>query len=269
MRHVLFKQNASYPIAILIKSTALREKDLRTEYVEHIVSQGIPENEVIAFSLEYGSGKTVSAADRKTYLSKLLPALVSLGTEYLVVADANYFKTLTGETKTDVHYGYVLKCAIKSFEHLNVIYAPNYQSFFYNPTLSEKRDMAINTLVSHYKGSHTPLGSDIIHSATYPETFSEVVSWLNKLHSYPMLACDIETFSLKFWKAGIATIAFAWDKHNGIAFPVDYKNGEYVDNVEIKRLLKEFFTTYTGKVIWHNGGFDMKIIIYELWMKPV
>ncbi len=257
MRHILFKENDSYPIAILIKSTALRDKDLTTEYVDHLVNHGIPLEHIIAFSLDYDSGSKVSAATKKKYLSNLLPALQSLGTHTLLVADANYFKTLTGETKAEPHFGYVLPCAIKTFEHINVILAPNYQSFFYNPALTEKRDMAINTLVSHYQGTYTEIGSSIIHSATYPTSVKEIASWLENLKQYPMLAADIEAYSLQFWKTGIATIAFAWDEHNGIAFRV---------TDAIKPLLAKFFEQYHGYIIWHNANYDMKIIVNDLWM---
>jgi len=52
-------------------------------------------------------------------------------------------------------------------------------------------------------------------------TTEEIKLALNKLHFYPELAMDIEAKSLKVTEAGIYTIGFAWDKHNGLAFPVD------------------------------------------------
>jgi len=78
------------------------------------------------------------------------------------------------------------------------------------------------------------------------------------------LTADIEALSLKFWDAGIQSIGFAWDEHNGGAFLVDRAN-----KAAVRGLVKQFFTAYKGKVIWHNAGYDCKVIIYTLWMKDL
>jgi len=92
--------------------------------------------------------------------------------------------------------------------------------------------------------------------------------------------------ALKHFSGRIGTVAFAWDQHNGVAFSVDYKpllepvnvlsasghktpkwlHGEEVHNAEVRALLKEFFETYQGTLIWHNVSYDAYIAIYQLWM---
>ena len=287
MRHHIFEEASSYNVAVLIKSTSFNKQELLNNYVNPLVAQGIPMDSMIAFTLQYNPSGKASVKEIKQYLTNLLPALDSLSVKYLYVADSNYFKVLAGQTKAEPHYGYVLPCKIKGYEHMQVVLGMNYQALIYNPDLQAKLTLSLNTLASSIQGTYSALGSGIIHSAEYPETTESIAAALEKLHQYPSLSCDIEAFSLRFNKAGIGTIAFAWDKHNGVAFPVDYKpilcqadidaapmeakelHGYYLPNPEVKRLLKKFFTEYKGKITWHNGVFDIKIIIYELWMKPV
>ena len=72
-----------------------------------------------------------------------------------------------------------------------------------------------------------------------------------------MLAADIETTGLDL-EAEIVSIAFAWTKHDGIAIDLSI-NGIYY--------LKQFLETYKGKLLFHNGLFDAKLLIRSLWMK--
>jgi DNA polymerase-1 len=269
MRHVIFQQATEYPVAFLIKQSALNQKLLQEHYVTPLVNQGIQPNQVIGFSLAYNDSGKCPATLQKQYLSKLLPALDSLKVTTLVVADSAYFKTLTKQRKAEPHYGYVLPCAIAGFEHMSVILIPNYQSLFYNPALQDKVDVGLNTLATHLKGTYQAPGQNIIHSEYYPESFEDIKAMLETLKQYPKLTCDIETFSLKFWETGIATIGFAWDKHNGTSFCVDtnrFGQVSWIRNLAIHQLLHEFFETYTGTLIWHYANFDLKIIVNTLWM---
>jgi DNA polymerase-1 len=126
-----------------------------------------------------------------------------------------------------------------------------------------------DTLATHLKGTYQAPGHNIIHSEYYPESFEDIKAMLETLKQYPKLTCDIETFSLKFWETGIATIGFAWDKHNGTSFCVDtnrFGQVSWIRNLAIHQLLREFFETYTGTLIWHSANFDLKIIVNTLWM---
>lgn len=286
MHHVLFDGGSdSYETAFLIKISGLKEREMSRYYLD-----GLDKKKCIGFSLDYGGSKKPSATTIKGYLNdSLLPSLVSLGVSTIYCADAEYFKKLTKQTKAEPHLGYVLPCAIDSFEHINVIYGINYQSLIYNPDNQTKLDLSLQTLKDHLADSYTSIGSDIIKFEEYPESFSDILSWLKKLHQYDALACDTETFSLSFWEAGLGSIGFAWSEHEGISFAVDYqdttrieqatallenrvpdacdgKYGACFDNPKIKQALKEFFTTYKGKLIWHNANYDLKVLVYELWM---
>ena len=268
MKHHRWAESESYPIAVLIKNTSFNKEEIFGNYLAPLAQRGISTHDAIAFTLEYNDKGKAPAAFIKEYLGKLLPALESLGTKYLYVADSAYFKVLTGQAKAEPHHGYVLPCKIKGYEHMHVVLGINYQALIYNPDLQAKLDMGTKTLADHVQGTYQALGTGIIHSAHYPEGTQAIAEALQKLHQYPMLSCDIETRSLKFHEAGIETIAFAWDKHNGVAFRVD-RNNTSEASLEIKQLLKGFFTSYIGIVVYHNASFDVQILIYELWMKDI
>lgn len=267
MKHLLFteNQNNQYEIAILIKESAMKEKELRSNYVAPLVSLGIVEDSIITFNLKVNESGNAPMKFIKGYLGHLLPALNHLHTKMILVADSAYFKALTGMSKSDPYYGYAVPCVIKGFEHMKVVLTINYQALFYNPDLQAKVTIALDTVATTILGTHVVLGSDIIHSEYYPDTLTDIRATLQELHKHPTLTCDIETFDLKFYKAGIGSIAFAWNQHEGVAIYVGHSSS--LESYKIKELLKEFFETYTGTLIFHNANFDSKILIYELWMK--
>ena len=276
MRHILFStQQPSYDIAILIKETNFSKDDLEKHYVSVLNAQGISSDRIIAFDLEYPT-KKLKVADAKEYLNRLVPALVQLGVKYIYCADAAYFKLLTKQAKADPHLGYVLPCAY--IDYAQVVYGLNYAGLVYNPNQYPKLDLSINTFASVINGNFQSLGLNTIKTAHYPQTLTDIENFLESLHHKPNLVCDIETFSLDLHEAGIATIAFAWNKHEGGSFAVDYKEdpntedgisyfGKKVFNKEVRKLLKHFFQRYKGKIKYHNGSYDVKVLILNLFMQ--
>ena len=277
MRHIIFKESPTYRTAILVKSASFKEHELRRNYVAPLCAQGVKEEELIAFTLQYNEAGKAPVKFIKAYLEHLLAGLDSLGVTNLYVADSAYFKTLTKQTKAEPHHGYCLDCRIKGYEHMKVVLGINYQSLIFNPELQEKLDLGIKTLADTMKGTYVALGEGIIRSAHYPEGPQAIAEALQSLHQYPRLTCDIEAFSLRFNEAGIGTVAFAWNQNEGIAFACDYTDleelntpgnfGEQGVNTIVRKLLLEFFSTYKGEIIWHNCTYDMKALIYTLWMR--
>ena len=281
MHHIIFEQNTKYKVAILIKPSAFIKDELLKNYVSKV---SILNKDIIAFTLKYNENNKAPATMAKEYLSYLLKSLDKLGTEVLFTCNSDYFKYLTGLRKVTGSLGYVKNCKIEGYEHMKVILCPNYQAMFYNPRTEGDINLALKTLDTQVTGFHVDIGNNIIHSASYPKTYDEIKQALDRLHQYDELSCDIETLSLKFYKTSISTIAFAPDKHNGTCFLVDYKEnktlvdptipnnyhyGEYFDNPKVRKLLLDFFISYKGKLVYHNGSFDMKIIINSLFMKDL
>lgn len=282
MQHIIFNKSNSYKIAILIKESSLNYDKMMKYYVNPLTKNlNNIIKDLIGFSLKYDINHKATVKFQKSYLAELLPALKSLGIITLYVADSNYFKTLTGMRKADPYYGYVIPCVIKDYEYMNVVLATNYTALFYNPLLQKKLDLSLTTLSNYLTGNYKNLGNDIIHSEQYPKTLSDIEQTFKNLHQHKALTCDIEAFSLRFYKAGIGTIAFAWNEHNGVAFSCDYtphKNnlinnentyGYQQNNLIVKKLFREFLETYKGKLIWHNLNYDGKLCIYNLWMDDI
>lgn len=277
-----------YPVAVLIKGGAFNQFELQRNYVTPLNALGLATQDVIAFSLSYNAANKAPVKHIKEYLENLLPALDSLGTKHLYVADSNYFKVLAGASKADPNFGYALPCKVKGFEHMTVVLGVNHTAMIYDPALQTKLDAGLHALATSIQGTYQPPGAGIIHSAHYPRSLQDIAAALQSLHQYPELSADIEAFSLLFDQAGIGTITFCWDKHNGLAFPCDYQerseespdyaissgaettaehHGYYLPNLEVRALLKDFFTSYKGRLTWHKADYDVKVIIYTLWMK--
>lgn len=276
MRHIIFAAADTYPIALLIKPSAFNKTQLVNHYVNPLHSLGCTED-VIAVTAEQGEKGKPSVKEIKEYLDTLLPGLKELGTKILYVADSTYFKVLTKQGKAEPHAGYVLPCAIKGHEDLQVVLGLSYQQLIYDPTLQTKLTASLQAVSNYLGGTYVAPGSHIIHTALYPKTLEEIRQALLMLLEKPELTCDIEAFSLSFNEAGIGTIAFAWNEHEGVAFPVDYTplrevsdTGNYgyrTNNIVLKSLLLEFFEHYKGNLTFHNATYDAKVIIYNLWMK--
>lgn len=257
--------HTSLKIGILIKEAALELTPMTSYYTSVLEEMGIPQATLVGIGLQYGLNNKITAKDGKAYAAKLLSAVDALGVDTLLVCDSAYYKFFTKLTKTTNKIGAVEPCAIKGYEHINILLGVNYQALFYNDALREGLTESLKALYNFISKGQTEIGTHVIHGASYPSTVLEIRTALKKLKQYGALTCDIETFSLRFNKAGIATIAFAWDQHNGIAF--DVAHTQTLQTQSILRLLREFFSTYKGNLIFHNSLYDVKVLVYTLYMK--
>ena len=252
-----------YEAAILIKDSSFKHSEIQKHYVNPLTSV-LPINSIIAYDLEYPHNK-ITLKLAKEYLAELLPVLNDLGVKYLYVADAMYFKALTNERKAEPNLGYKFKCTVEGFEHMTVCLGVNYGSLLHNPNNLSKLTLSTDTFKSLLKGDYEELGKHIFKDARYPKALPDIQDNLNHLHNFPMVSCDIETFGLDPFTCGIATIAFAWSQSEGVAFPVDYNTSKAV-SVATRRMIREFIASYKGKLMFHNAGFDVKVMIVQLWM---
>lgn len=266
--------HANYPITLLVP--AIRKDEIKKEYLDPF---GIPHDDVMVISLHYNqTKKKTPAKEMKQYVEEeLIPALEDINTKYIIVTDGDYFKILTKTQKVDANLGYVLDCA---FGPWKVVYVPFHKAIFFDPKkIRDKIKQGMNALLSHINGNYTDPGKGIIHFSEYPRTESEIARWLELLLELNKpLAIDIEAFDLKHYKAGIATITFCWNKHEGIAFPVDYVEidgatsapyGMQIRNEPVRKLLRSFFERYTQTAIYHNISFDVYVLIYQLYMSDL
>lgn len=273
--HVFDEDQDGYAVAILIKETYFDKGRLKTAYVNYLKSLGLDSGRIIAIALPYPLGK-ITASKAKEYLKDILVELKALRVSHIYCADATYYKALTNQKQADAMLGYMVPVTLDpTCADMQVTYGINYNVLTFNPEQGSRLLLSLQTLYDGLTDSYTAIGEGIIHSEEYPLLVPQIRQALQKLHQYPELSVDIEAFSLHLKDAFIATIGFAWDKHNGIAFPCDYEPiasktapfGRQIINKPVRKLLREFFESYTGKLKFHNGGFDIKNLILHLWMK--
>ena len=207
--------------------------------------------------------KKTSAQDMKTFISEQVVSLVNeKKCKYILVCNGEYFKLFTKNTKVEPFLGYVIETDLGY-----VSYVPSYEGALYDPTFETRVEQALVAVKKHAIGAYQEPGKGIIHTAIYPCSNSEISLVLESLYSCDKLTCDIETWSLKHYDSGIASITFCWNEHEGTAFCVDYSQTER--NEEVRDLLRHFFETYQGTLIFHNITFDMYILTYQLYMKDL
>jgi len=272
MKYLTFIDWPEYPLVFLVPQ--LRKAEIQKEYLD---AHGIPTDDVKVISLHF-TGKKTPVGEMKRYITEaLVPELEGSGARYLVVADASYYKVLTGESQAEANVGYVRNCLYGSWK---VVYVPWVRSIFYDPEKVRGRiQQSLTALKDHIQGKYQDPGVGIIKFEAYPKTTREIADWLEKLLEMDRdLTVDIEAFGLKHYEAGIGTISFCWSKHEGIAFPVDYvpipgatqaPYGRQIRNEEVRNLLRSFFRRFKRKAIYHNISYDAYVLIYQLFMEDI
>lgn len=276
MRYLTYNEHAEgYPVCFLVPDI-----DRHSIQREYITPFGINPDEVLVLTSHHPTGKKkASVGEMKEYIEEmLLDVLKDNKVEYICVADSEYFKVLTKSQKAEANLGYVMDCAYGPWK---VVYVPSYKAVFYDPDkVRHKIKIAMTALVDHRSQDYVAPGSDIIQFEHYPESYEEIKFALEKLLEMDCdLTADIEAFDLKHDKAGIGSISFAWNQHEGLAFPVDYAEiigakeapfGLNIKNEPVRLLLADFFRRFREsgrKMTWHNISFDVYVLIYQLFME--
>lgn len=274
MNHLFFEEAVEYPVCFLVPK--INKQEIQKAYLD---PYGLDQKDVLVLSLHYtpGAKKTPNKEMKEYFQTEVVSVLNQFKVRYLVVTDGEYFKAITKAVKIDVNLGYVLDCELGPWK---VIYVPNYRQIFYDPDkINAKIAQGINALIQHASGSYVAPGNSIVHSEEYPQTTEAIALCLDKLIKLDVpLTIDIEGFSLDFDKAGIGTISFAWNKHEGCAFAVDYQViedateapfGKQVRNEAVRDLLRSFFIRLGRKAIYHQISYDVTVMIYQLYMENI
>ena len=197
----------------------------------------------------YNTPSKVLAKTGKAYLDKMLAKIPSTVTK-LLIADSSYFKFITKIQNISSKYGAVVPGGYNGYEQFSCVYVPNYKSLFKQPENANLIKIGIKAIA----GTNA---SVLINSAEYGFKFGSDREILDSLYKYPVLTADIETTGLAI-ESDIVSIAFAWDKNNGVAIDISI-NGPYYT--------KKFIENYKGKLVFHGGLFDAKLLIRNWWMK--
>lgn len=263
-------------MCLLVPPTAMQKDSIKSTYFTN--SPITPEDAIVLSLHQSETKKKTPVAEIKEYITtELMPAINNVGAQYIICTDAEYFKVLAKVPKVDANLGYVLPCA---FGGQKVVYAPSHRAVFYDPDkIKPKIAAAIEAIAAHASGQYNAPGADIIRFEEYPESLEDIAAWLDKLIEMNVpLTIDTEAFDLKHTKSGLGTISFAWNKHEGIAFAVDYQPilgateapyGVQVHNEPVRALLRQFFQRLTQTATYHNISFDVYLLIYQLFMTDI
>ncbi len=253
-------------LAVLLKDSSNISSEVSKYYLEPLSNnQAMLKEDISVYPLPFFFNK-ITVKQAKEQIDKLLPKLRADGITHLYVADAAYFKVLAGQQKAEPHLGYKFPCAIKGYEDMVVTLGVNYSSIQYNPGNYDRLLLSIRTQQQILTNSFRELGKDIFHVALYPKTIEDVRLTIVDALKHSTLTMDLETFSLDPFKAGIGTLSLAWNKNCGTAFCVDVDRPTQ-EAMKIRQYLKQFLEHYQGKLVFHNAGFDVKVLIAQLWMK--
>lgn len=267
MRYQTFtdQNSTTFPIAFLAKR--LDRKKMQQEFLD--AGNLVPEDVITYEVYTPIDKKKANAAEQREYLEELLPTLQDLKTKYLVVTDPEYFKTLTGSKKAEAMLGYVVPNAFPAsmVGQFQVLFCPHFGQVFHNPGPTRaKIKQALDALADYRLGVYQEPGHALLTHAAYPESVTDIKIWLQKLMDMDVdLSADIEAFSLHHVDAGVGTISFAWNEHEGIAFAVDLGPA----GKEVRYALKTFFIHFEHKIIWHNISYDVTVLVYQLFMKDI
>jgi DNA polymerase-1 len=268
MKHFTLRKEVTgepFPVCILIPR--IQGDEIRRYYLDAFE---LDHDSVMVLDLHQKPGtKKTPVAEIKAYIEDMLvPTLTATGVSYILCADADYFKVLAGTQKADANLGYVMDCLYGPWK---VIYLPNHRTVFYDPPkVLAKIEQAMLALKAHVEGGYEDPGHRILKTEVYPQTYEDILRCLDALLALDCdLTCDIEGFGLKHYNAGIATISFAWNQHEGVAFPVDYREGEEIYNEPVRELLRGFFFRFKHKLIFHNIAYDAYVLIYQLFMRSL
>ena len=263
MKYLTFTstENNQYPICFLVPQ--LHQGNIQRYYLDPFFPEDVF-GDFLAYNLHKHPKKTKVAIQR-AYLDELVPVLRDLSVRFLVVCDAEYFRTLSGGHGGEPNLGYVMD-SCPEYAGFKIIYAPNHKQAFYDPQKFEKAvQIAMGSLKDYTSGTYTDPGSDILTYEAYPFDLKEIYQWLDDLKDKP-LAMDIEGFSLKHYSAGVGTISLAWNQNEGIAFPVDLHP---LFGKQIREALVTFFryrAEHKVQTIWHNIAYDVYVLVYQLFM---
>lgn len=183
--------------------------------------------------------------------------------EYVLIADSDWFKVLTKNSKAETTLGMV-----QNSPNFNskVFYCPSQYIYQIDPEKHQNQFKSVlEGILKDSQGKSTIIEPEI-HSQKYPMTIDEIKKELDKLLDEPMLFSDIEAKSLKVTEAGIYTIGFSKNKHEGIAFPVDAIPEQ---SEKVRELLKQFFEKYQGKLVFHKANYDVAVLNYTLFQKDL
>ncbi len=166
-----------------------------------------------------------------------------------IITDPKLYKFLTGKNTLPK-----LKGAITKTSDGNLY---QYLSYNQNALYMQKALIALEDSVPHIErfintGDWEPVVTG--RKKFFPTTDADVKKAFRYLLKFDLLGADIETTSLKFYEAQMVSISFATSETHGVTF--------HVRKCDFEKYLKSFFKKFKGKIVWHGGSYDTKVLAY-------
>ena len=182
----------------------------------------------------------------------------------VAVAQADYFKFMTGEKKFDINFGDRFK-GVGNLSHLTIIPLLNAKILSMYPNKRGLLAKGVSAINSALAGEDGTKKFKLTKSEKFTD-FDGAYKALKELSTADILFCDVEATGLKFESNKLLTISFSKDQETAVCIAIHPKYvGEEMYPRMIK-LLKAFFTKFKGKVIYHNAGFDLGFIVHEIML---
>jgi len=268
MEIITFNEDAKAPfkLAIMIKESSLQLEMMQHYYLPLLKNQGLSEDDIICIGLRYINDKAPKKESINWFINNVVVLLKKLKVRAIAIADSKYFQYVTGHTQSK-YINSFCKAQIGDMKGINVIPYINYRAIGHNASMSNKLILSVESTKDAIAGLPSNIGTRIVKNQYYPDNPKDITEALNAMLAYPILAVDIEAFSVNHREAGIGTICFSPNEDTCIGFSIQYQSkGERNDNPIVYSLLKNFFELYTGKLIFHRGQYDIKVLVYELFM---
>ena len=261
MLNALQYEEGPKDIAVLIKNRDLNLDQIRSHYLHSIAGGDLNLSRVLVINLAYeDSGKAPVARCVRPHLEQVGKVVKKMGIKTVLCCDAHYFKTLTKVRKADPELGYPKDCV---WDDVKAFYVPNYAATLYDTRVYSKIELAVRAVDDWLHQRENQFSGDILPEdpELYLASDERARFRLKDLLDEPVLTADIETAGLKIGSE-LLSISFAWNQREGIAISL---RGD--DSEGMRECVKEFFLQYRGKLIWHGGTFDVKQLIWHLFMK--
>jgi DNA polymerase-1 len=217
-------------------------------------------------TFERQDGKKPTKKELQPHIDDLLESADTLGIKYLIIANAEYFKWLTGRKGLEDSLGLSYQCVIAGYAHLTVFPMINASILLAQPNKKILLDKAIRVVGETINGSFQKPKAFEFESYELVQNPQRAKVVLDSLLDKPRLFVDIETASLLAHEADVLTIAFAWDSYNAVTFACHelYLSAEYY--IFVVDAIKNFFKVYTGECVYHNALYDVKVLVRQWYM---
>lgn len=275
--HHIYSRPGKPRLAFLLKDDHYDIDSVKRFYIDPIThGSDIPLSDFVAVALAQ-QGRTILVREALSYIvSHVAELIATLNINYLIVTDATYVKVLTKLKRATEALAVFKPCVIEGLEHVSVMYCPSYRSSYFSSELSGQISLCTLQIRRLLQGKTLSIGSSNLNCNCLDANLEQIKQQLDAYSLSDKLTCDVETYSLDHYKAGLGVVGLAISQTEAICIPVMhteqdpcYKSRHSAYVAEVLTLLRDFFEKYQGTLIFHNAIFDIKILTYILYMKDV